>query len=58
MVGLKFRAFFKNFITSVQTIVSMLKNLINQREYLETDPGFFVTINSYVKVFVIVCLGN
>ena len=52
MIGLKFRAFFKNFITS------MLKNLISQREYLETDPGFFVTINSYVKVFIIVCLGN
>ena len=25
---------------------------INQREYLEKDPGFLVAINSYVKIFI------
>ena len=52
MIWLRFRAYVTIFITYVQTIVSMLKKLINQREYLEKDPGFLVAINSYVKIFI------
>ena len=51
MIWLRFRAYVTIFITYVQTIVSMLKKLINQREYLEKDPGFLVAINSYVENF-------
>ena len=58
MKFLKFRVFVKIFITYVQTIITMLKKLNQSKRILEADPAFFVTINSYVKIFTIVCLGS
>ena len=58
MKFLKFRVFVKIFITYVQTIISMLKKLNQSKRILEADPAFFVTINSYVNIFTIVCLGS
>ena len=42
----------------VKTIVSMLKNLINQRKYLKTDLGLLISTGRYLYDFLLICLIN
>ena len=58
MIWLKFRVFVKNFTTHVKKLVSTLKNYKNQREYSKKETRFFLIINSYMIVFILICLGN
>ena len=42
----------------VKTIVSMLKNLVNQRKYLKTDLGLLISTGRYLYDFLLICLIN